>query len=351
MPIAPRFRRVAALQRPFVNREQVLADFAGELTRIGAGPRILNVTGVGGIGKSRLLRELEDRARPRFRTAMIDLQVPALRRQDDALAVLRGQLGSQGVDFDRFDIAFAVLWQRLHPHLRLGKEELSFIEYGSILGDILDHASALPVFGTAMGLVKLFERGSADIRRRLRIRRDSTLQALDGLPNGELGDAVTYLFAEDLRAASASKQSVIIVDSYEALVPAPAYTGRTQLADAWLRDLAGQLDLALVLIASREPLRWEIYDPDWASAIKTSALSGLPMTARLELLQAGGVADPSDRQLIAEASAGLPFYLHLAVDTHQRASGGLDGALVSQDEILARFLQHVAPRKSGRWRY
>jgi len=345
MPIAPRFHRVAALQRPFVNREQVLADFAGELTRIGAGPRVLNVTGVGGIGKSRLLRELEDRARPRFRTAMIDLQVPALRRQDDALAVLRGQLGSQGVDFDRFDIAYAVLWQRLHPHLRLSKNELSFIEYSTILGDILDHASALPVFGTAMGLVKLFERGSTDIRRRLRIRRDPTLQTLDGLPNGELSDAVTYLFAEDLRTASASKQSVIIVDSYEALVPAPAYTGRTQLADAWLRDLAGQLDRALVVLASREPLHWEIYDPDWARAIRTSALGGLPMTARLELLAAGGVADPADRQLIADASAGLPFYLHLAVDTQQRAGGGLDGALVSQDEILARFLQHVAPEE------
>jgi hypothetical protein len=128
MPIAPRFHRVAALQRPFVNREQARADFDAELTRAGSGPRVFNVTGVGGIGKSRLLRELEDRARPQFRTAMIDLQVPALRRQDDALAVLRGQFGSQGVDFDRFDIAFAVLWQRLHPHLRLSKEGLSFIE-------------------------------------------------------------------------------------------------------------------------------------------------------------------------------------------------------------------------------
>ena len=79
MAIAPRFRRVAALQRPFVDREQALADFTEELAGIGAGPRVLNVTGVGGIGKSRLLRELKDRAAPRFRTATIDLQVPALR--------------------------------------------------------------------------------------------------------------------------------------------------------------------------------------------------------------------------------------------------------------------------------
>ncbi|HUK69178.1 MAG TPA: hypothetical protein VLW50_10575, partial [Streptosporangiaceae bacterium] len=141
MPIAPRFRRVAALQRPFVKGEQVLADFAVELTRIGSGPRVFNVTGVGGIGKSRLLREMEDRAVPRFRTATIDLQVPALRRQDDALAVLRGQLGSQGVGFDRFDIAYAVLWQRLHPHLRLTQAELPFAEYSSVLTDILNDVS------------------------------------------------------------------------------------------------------------------------------------------------------------------------------------------------------------------
>jgi aminoglycoside phosphotransferase (APT) family kinase protein/tetratricopeptide (TPR) repeat protein len=345
MPIAPRFRRVAALQRPFVDREQILADFDEELARAGLGCRVFNVTGVGGIGKSRLLRELEDRAAPHFRTAMIDLQVPALRRQDDALAVLRAQLGSQGAAFDRFDIAYAVLWQRLHPHMRLSKAELFFADYSAVLTGILDSASGLPVFGTALGLLKLLDQGSADVRRRFRIRHDPTLQALDALPNGELGDAVTYLFAEDLRAASSARKSVVIMDSYEALVPAPAYAGRVQLADAWLRDMAGQLDQAVVVIASREPLQWEISDPEWKRAIRTSVVSGLPMSARLDLLEAGGISGPAERQLIADASAGLPFYLHLAVDTHQQAGGGMDDALVSQDEILGRFLQHVAPEE------
>jgi aminoglycoside phosphotransferase (APT) family kinase protein/tetratricopeptide (TPR) repeat protein len=69
------------------------------------------------------------------------------------------------------------------------------------------------------------------------------------------------------------------------------------------------------------------------------------MAARLELLEAGGVSDQAERQLIANASAGLPFYLHLAVDTHQRADGSMNGTIVSQDEILARFLQHVAPEE------
>lgn len=292
MPITPRFQRVSALQRPFVDRERILSEFAAELPRDSAGPRVLNVTGIGGIGKTRLLRELQDRAAAaKWRTAVIDLQVPAMRRQDEALASLRAQLGHQGVDFDRFDIAYAVQWQRLHPHLRLNQAELSFLEYGSLLGEILRDFPALPFFGTAVGLVKLADRGTGDVRRRLRVRRDATLKALDGLPNGELADAVTFLFAEDLRAGSEKKRSLIVVDSYEALVPAPVPSGRTQHAGVWLRDLTGQLDRALTVIASREPLRWEMADPDWADIVTTVAVDGLPMASRLELLEAGGFSE------------------------------------------------------------
>ncbi|MCL9762801.1 aminoglycoside phosphotransferase family protein [Frankia sp. AiPa1] len=265
-----------------------------------------------------------------------------MRQQEDALAVLRTALGAQGVHFDRFDIAYAVLWQRLHPHLRLNRSELAFVEDSSILTDIADTVAGLPMFGTARGLIKLLERGTSDVRRRMRVRRDPTLAALDDLPNSELTDAVTFLFAEDLRAASQDRPYVIIVDSHEALVPSPVRTGRTQLADVWLRDLVAQLDRGLVVIASREPLRWELTDPEWNGLIQVSDIGGLPMEARLELLDIGGISDPIQSRTIADASAGLPFYLNLAVDTHQQTGGRVSGALVSQQEILARFLQNVA---------
>jgi len=58
---------------------------------------VLNVVGVGGIGKSRLVRELRNRAAasPGCRTAVLDLQVPAMRQQENALAVLRTEFGRQ----------------------------------------------------------------------------------------------------------------------------------------------------------------------------------------------------------------------------------------------------------------
>ncbi|MEU8331047.1 hypothetical protein [Micromonospora sp. NPDC048839] len=339
MTLKPRFRRVAALRRTFVNRESILADYADELAAAGAGVRILNLVGVGGIGKSRLLRELRDRTPAKtHRTAVLDLQVPALRQQEDALAVLRVELGRQGVKFDRFDIGYAVFWQRLHPHLRLNPAELPFIDESEALTQILDTASGIPVFGTGVSLLRLAEKAASGARRRRRIRIDETLRSLDELSSVDLADAVTYLFAEDLREASEDHPYAIFIDAYEAISRAAPQAGRSATADAWLRDLVAQLDRGLVVVASREPLSWHVYDSTWASVTRVRHVGGLPMKARIDLLTECGVTETTDQLAIAHASAGLPFYLHLAIDTQTAVGRTL---AVSPEEIVQRFLQHV----------
>lgn len=96
MSIRPRYRRVSGLQRQFFNREGLLATYDEELAAIAGGPRVLNLVGVGGIGKSRLLQQLRARTPDTCRTARLDLQLPTLRQQEDALAVLRTEYGAQG---------------------------------------------------------------------------------------------------------------------------------------------------------------------------------------------------------------------------------------------------------------
>ncbi len=339
MPLEPRFRRVAALHRPFVDREAVMAAFADVLLVPHGSPCVFNLVGVGGIGKSRLLQELGQRSAETHRTATIDLQVPAMRQQEDALAVLRVELGRQGIRFDRFDIAYAVLWQRLHPHLRLSPKELPFVDESEALSQIIDGAAGVPVFGTGVGLLRLLGKATSGMRQRQRIKSDDTLSQLDDLTNAELADAVTSLFAEDLRDGS-DRPYVIFVDAYEALVPASARSGRAAAQDVWLRDLIAQLDKGAVVVASREPLAWARQDPAWADVIRHQRVDGLPMAARLQLLTEGGITDDAARQAIATASQGLPFYLHLAVDTRTTAR---QAAAVSSEEILQRFLAHVAP--------
>ncbi|MCX9191421.1 aminoglycoside phosphotransferase [Carbonactinospora thermoautotrophica] len=346
MMLEPRFRRVAGIRRPFVDREGALRAFDEELAAVGNRPRVLNITGIGGIGKSRLLREFQDRVGESCRTALLDLQLPPLRQQDTALAVLRSQLGAQGIRFDRYDIAYTALWQRLHPHLKISREQLPLIDESEVLGQILDGAAGVPVFGTVVGLLRLLDGAPGRLRRWRRLREDPTLRELDSLSGSDLVDAVTFLFAEDLRAATEKRKPyVLFVDAFEALLGENVRAGRTAAVDGWLRDLIVQLDRGLVVVASREPLRWEAYNRGWSEFIRTFALDDLPMSARLELLEASGVADPDERMEIARASAGVPFYLHLALDTRQQHADRAVATAVSREEILERFLQHVDPQE------
>ncbi|MEV5444346.1 hypothetical protein AB0N23_17680 [Streptomyces sp. NPDC052644] len=343
MPIRPRYQRVSALRRQFFNREELLAAYDEELRATTAERlRILNLVGVGGIGKSRLIQELRNRTPDTHRTARLDLQLPAMRQQEDALAVLRVEFGEQGVKFDRFDIAYAVLWQRVHPQLQMSRKNTPFAEDSEVLSKILDDAMGLPVFGTAAGLVRLTGRAMANRQRRQRIESDPTLQELDNLSNADLGHAVSYLFAEELRQSAEERPYVLFVDAYEALVPTPLPGGRSYSSDAWLRDLLGQLHGGLTVLASRERLAWAAYDKEWEAVIRHARMDGLPMDARLDLLAQAGITEEPKQRRIAEASAGVPFYLHLAVDTHaQNPAGGEEAA--TAEEIVQRFLQHVAP--------
>jgi len=134
VPIEPRFRRSGGktggrepLPRLFVDREaHVDAVEAALERRDRSQPKVLVYYGIGGIGKSRLRRELRERptkAEPEAVYAEVDFSLPSLRGPETALFALRRQLVERHhVGFPSFDIVYAHSWTQSRPNVTPAQE-------------------------------------------------------------------------------------------------------------------------------------------------------------------------------------------------------------------------------------
>lgn len=248
-----------------------------------------------------------------FVTASLDLQIPALQQHDNALAYLRSEFGKQGCSFPRFDIAYAVFWERIHPHLQMSRDEIPFINESEILSDIADGMSDVPIARTALALLRGLSRTERHVNRWREVRQDEVLSSLDSLSTSELADATTYLFADDLAASlGADRRAFLVIDAYESVRHgdlAPA--GLVPSADSFLRDLCSQFSPGVVAIGSRSPVDWSDRNSDWSTHMERLEIGGLPDSASEELLETAGIEDPRERRRLVDASTGLPLSWNL----------------------------------------
>ncbi|MGV1029073.1 MAG: phosphotransferase [Dermatophilaceae bacterium] len=284
------------------------------------------------MGKSRLLGELTRRLENRFLCATLDLHLPRNRQPEYALAALRHQFGDQGVCFDRFDFAYAVLWQRLNQYRCLTPEALPFLSASPLLRVLFSNSSESLLVGTTSNLVSILRRSPVDETRVTALAKDDAIANLEDLVPNEIADTLTYILADDLRRHG-QHPYLLAVDSYESLkVAGPE-------VDAWLRNLVGALFDALTIIASRDSLIWPTTDPSWTDQIRIVQLSPLDEDACRQFLAQSGVHDAQPE--IISITEGLPYYLNLAVDA--LCNGATLTSADSQVEIVRSFLAHVPP--------
>ncbi|MFF2174258.1 AAA family ATPase [[Kitasatospora] papulosa] len=326
-------RRATGRSRPFVDRTDLMARFREELARSAEAPRLLNVHGLPGVGKSRLLREWKRAADGSGRTALLDLRLPGSHQVESALAQLRTEFGSQGVPFARFDVAYAAFWQKIHPLQSLRRPGELFGTNGDAAAKILEGASGASLIGAIAAGIRFSIEGFAAIKRNRLVKTEPDLGALEDMLTADLLDTVTRMFVQDLADASVAEPYVLFVDSYDVLGVVHGEEGRT-FRDSWLRDLLEQLRHGLVVLASREPVRWQ----EWVGHMDSCKVQPLESRYCEELLFHAGVQDTARQAIITRASRGIPFYLELAVDTPERAAGERE---VPQDRIKDRFLDHV----------
>ncbi|MER7781947.1 tetratricopeptide repeat protein [Streptomyces albidoflavus] len=307
-------------QGAFVARERELGLFARNLDGAPSDPThrfLFHLHGVGGVGKSTLVREWERLAVGRGAlTAYVDDSVHSV---PEVMAVVAEQFARQGRPLKALEKRLEAHRRRVHEALAASGADAAG---GSGDGDGASVVSSVVVRAGLVGvgmvpgvgafapvvdgerLARGADRFAASLSARFRDQDDVRL-VLD-----PLRALSPVLLAELGRVAEEVPWTALFFDTYENTAP---------FLDAWLRDLTttdrygeapGNLVLTLAGRNRPDPVLWGDH-PDLAAHL---ALEPLTENETGRLLDARGIHDEGARRAVWEGSAGLPVLVTTLAD-------------------------------------
>lgn len=346
----------------FADRRELVTLFLEKVQAPAVAPQILFIHGMGGNGKSELLRFLEDRCCIRLNaeywerlrqlpfevlmqglqgdtegvrtpTAMIDFGAkPQGERQPleafSGLSIIKEQLARFGIKTPTFDFALVSYLQKSGRPYEGILPELFPTDELDLAISIGDFLSTLPILATARSvgtrigkmtnhrLAKWWMSRNIEDRQLehiLHVRADPDLA--DMLPGFLAHDINTYVAGGD------DRRVVLLCDTHEAFWGEEAFPTGGSVSfssvahDRWLRALLGSLrfrDGVVAVVAGRKPPRWA--DVEEARIddryVEVRPLGGLTRADAVWYLEKVGIRDPAAQTLILDYASAPPEEVH-----------------------------------------
>jgi ADP-ribosylglycohydrolase/tetratricopeptide (TPR) repeat protein len=397
-------RSVAAPDRSlelFANRFELTRHMVSLINEDPPSERILYLHGLGGNGKSLLLRHLEKRCCLRTnqwasvrdvpdaellnRLAELGELVPVARidfgarpagenRPQEAfsgLFMLKRQLAQYGIATPRFDFAAITYLHKLGFDIAHRVPELFPRGEASIALDLADAIMTLPVLRVGQQLFQMINVRMDKVftRRRMqrRVPQQDAEHILTLVPEPDLLHELPRLFAKDLNdAAGDHPRIVLLFDTHEAFFgeaigdPESLIHADKLMRDEWLRCLLGHLDLGagiVAILAGRTR-------PPWSSApvfpiseryLNFRLVGHLTSLDAHHYLSMAGITDPPMREALVEYASTAPDEVHpyflglcadVALAAGSRLTPGDFTGLVNKERDLAHRLLQWTPAEA-----
>lgn len=312
----------------FTDREEPRAAFwkqynqaHWQLQEGGENPMVLTYYGVGGIGKSSLLKQLivEMEAKPRP-PKYIYFDFTNAQDSYTVMKCLRNKLvREQGFDFRLFD-AGCYLYANLvgdkenAPEVKQLKERYKSVEVAMmILGEIPGLSLVSKVFSYA-------DKANAMIQTH-RLNHQAEMQGRGSDNPADMLTQLRLLFSMDFsrQMQNAEEPLVILLDTYEKLHN-DQWLHSTSLHpdcknsdEPFCEGIIPNIPHTLWVIAGREKLKWEEYDSAWSDVLSQHILGDLSQTDSDYYLKNAGVEPERLRGQLHNLTHGTPVYLALCV--------------------------------------
>jgi tetratricopeptide (TPR) repeat protein/Cdc6-like AAA superfamily ATPase len=333
--------------KKFTDREEPKASFSKALDGLYDGTRpfsVLMYYGIGGIGKTSLLRHLyQNLPDDKFTVVFINLEASAYSSIADILMDMRRSIHG---NFPIFEYAL------VRYLARQGRSLKNVISTGlpddSLLIDFIEVASDLAeVVAPARLIKRLFEIGHEKILRILPIYK-SKFDEIDQLPDDQLEEMLPiYLGMEmELLFAKASRKLVVFLDTHEASQWRSVFRSTKHGGDEWLRELIGATESGLFVIAGRERLKWVDHNPEWEAVMEQHFLGKLADSDANDFLMSVNITEKQFRDAIINTAGGVPLYLDLCAETYlvRKQSGQVlspSDFSMHTNQVIERFLAHL----------
>lgn len=326
----------------FLNRTDQVQRALGHFEALHQDPghfRVLELLGIGGMGKTTLLKHLRKLAGeidPPHRALWIPLYGEDVSGETAPLQALRDAFG---FECPLFNTALLTYWSETAP-------QFDRVEHSSLARSLpvqaLQSGSGIAGFPVPFGFaLEAFEFARQKLNGIRRYRHQfEMIDALRDTPDELEKLLPEYLALDVARAIDPKTEIIVLYDGYDKQSEATRDAGAP-----WLRSFISTLGRGVHVIGTREPLRWN--EPNWIGIFEPLGIDELPKRESRDLIEArlGKISPPSEERLM-EASQRIPFYLETVISTYEiRVKSGqsveLDDLPLSPEGSVARLLQHL----------
>ena len=323
---------------------------------------VLVYYGIGGVGKSSLIRKLAQYTKEQEINYIIyDFDEGTNRR--NVILRLKNMLKNQGFSFPLLETA-----EYLHAKKsgtsteQMAEEKKEGLDnpYVDLLVSAVD--MVVPGVSMAASIMQCAADKFLDKEKSRRFfdrfcekyfsgKEDSLKKQIRGMKELEasaLLERFADYFCTDLSNAMEDRETplVIFLDTYEMLVNTYNSSGWSVSADAWLRDkIVANIPGILWVIGGRERLGWDKFDPDW-EGVEQHLLGDLSFEDASEFLGYAGVEEKEYHEYIYKISGGIPVFLDICVDLYWQYKNSdreisKEVFLGSPEMLIERYLRYM----------
>lgn len=318
--------------KKFTDREEPRRAFYESLNELKGDDsgkiKVLDFHGVGGIGKTALLTELEKTLESDFpRVKYIVMDFATVVDCSDTLEILRSM---ERMMRERYKFSFPLFDLVAYTYeTKLGKlatrpELDSIVESNQEFEFLVNVMDEIPFVNTISKVIKmagLARKGQNIIKERLTNRKmRERLEVIDKKTPQEIKKELGYYFAMDLaqNTKKLDEPFVVIFDTYELLVN--EFTAGVPLDnDLFIRGPLGLIENTgnvFWVVSGREKLKWMELDASWEGSLECHKIGVLSYADAKWFLNEAGISDEMLVEGIYKITAGIPVYLDLCVDVY-----------------------------------